>query len=140
MRVTFPQFSDVQAKIVGPLTFRQFIYVASGTGSAFALYLTVGKKNFLLFILLVSIILMVVVGLAFARIEGRDLTTVIKNLFRFGLTNKIYLWHKTDVPVVVFQKFTPRKKIKETEEDLPLKIAGGSQLKKIKTQIEMKTK
>lgn len=140
MRVTFPQFSDVQTKIVGPLTFRQFIFVALGTGAGFALYLTIGTKNLLLFLFLTALIALVVVGLAFARIEGRDITTVIKNLFRFGLTNKIYLWRKTETPIIVFQKFTPRKKIEKIEEDLPLKIAGGSQLKRLKTQIEMKTK
>jgi hypothetical protein len=138
--MTFPQFNEVQTKIVGPLTFRQFVYVALGTSSGFALYLTVGRKNFLLFLFLAALIFIIVVGLAFMRIEGRDLPTVIKNIFRFGLGSKIYLWRKTETPIVVFQKFTPRKREKKTEEDLPLKIAGGSQLKKIKTLIEMKTR
>ena len=140
MRVTFPQFTDAQAKIVGPLTFRQFVYVALGVGSGFALYFFVGKKNFLLFLLLVFLIGFFFLSLAFARVEGRDITTVMKNLFRFGLTNKIYLWRKTETPIIAFQKFTPRKKVEKKEEGLPLKIAEGSQLKRLKTQIEMKTK
>lgn len=140
MRVTFPQYNDVNAKIVGPLTFRQFCYVAAGVGGIFFLYTTVGTKNLLLFIFLTILIVVVVVGLAFTRIEGRDLPTVMKNLFKFGWGNKIYLWKKTEVPVIVFKSFTSRKKLEKIEEGLPLKIAEGSQLKKLKTQIELKTK
>lgn len=140
MRVTFPQFSNVQAKIVGPLTFRQFIYVALGIGGGFLIYLIVGKENFLLFLFLIIVVFIFIGALAFARIEGRDITTVMKNLFRFGLTSKIYLWRKTEAPMIVFQKYTPRKRIKKEEEAIPLKIAEGSQLKRIKTKIEMKTK
>ena len=38
MQYQLPQFIDIEDKIVGPLTFKQFIYIAGGAGICFIAY------------------------------------------------------------------------------------------------------
>ena len=40
MQFKVPQFIDVEDKIFGPFTFRQFLYLAGGAGICFLLYKT----------------------------------------------------------------------------------------------------
>ena len=48
MEYQVPQFIEVEDKIFGPLTFKQFIYVAGGTGICTALVLKLGVIGFVL--------------------------------------------------------------------------------------------
>jgi len=138
MRFTVPQFIEYEAKIVGPLTFRQFVFVGIAGAICFVLYFSLGKTNFLLFLLLSAILLGVAGALAFLKIGGRGLPTILTNFLRFSLGSKVYIWKKKEAPVTVFKRGEIKKERKE--EELPLKIAEASQLKKIRTQIETKTK
>ena len=138
MRFTVPQFIEYEVKIVGPLTFRQFIFVGIGGAFCFFLYFTISKTNFFLFIVACLIIGAIAISLAFLQIGGRSLPTIIGNFLRFNLTPKIYIWRKKELPVTILKKEEFKKE--EKVEELPLKIAEKSQLKKIKTEIETKTK
>ena len=42
MNFQVPQFIEVEDKVVGPLTFKQFIYLAGGAGLAFVFYAMLG--------------------------------------------------------------------------------------------------
>jgi hypothetical protein len=136
MRFTVPQFIEYEAKIVGPFTFRQFVYVGLAGAVCFVLYFTV---PFSLFLISCFILGGGAMAFAFLKIGGRPLSTIIGNFLRFNLTPKMYIWRKKEAPITVFKKEV-KKKIEEKEEELPLKIAEKSQLKKLRTQIETKTK
>jgi len=138
MRFTVPQFIERETPIVGPLTFKQFIFVGIAGAICFFLYFTIGKANFFLFIVASLIIGAIAVALAFLQIGGRSLPIILANFFRFSLSPKIYIWRKKELPVTIFKKEEVKKE--EKVEELPLKIAEKSQLKKIKTQIETRTK
>jgi len=139
MRFTVPQFIEYEMKIVGPLTFRQFIFVGIAGAIGFFLYYTLGKTNFFLFIVACFILGTVSIALAFLQIGGRSLPTILGNFLRFNLSPKIYLWRKKEMPVIEFKKPTTAEVV-EDEVELPLKIAEKSRLKKIKTKIETRTK
>jgi hypothetical protein len=38
MRYQVPQFIDVEDKVIGPLTIKQFIYLAGGAGMCFVIF------------------------------------------------------------------------------------------------------
>ncbi len=135
MRFTVPQFIEHEAKIVGPLTFRQFIFIGVAGAIGFILYFTV---PFSIFLIACFILGGGAIALAFLKIGGKPLPAVLGNFLKFNLSPKIYIWRKTEVPIKVFKKEEVKKE--EIEEELPLKIAEKSQLKKIKTKIETKTK
>jgi len=135
MRFTLPQFIEHEPKIVGPLTFRQFSFIGVAAAICFILYYTVPFSVFLIACLILGGGAM---ALAFLRIGGRSLPTILGNFLKFSVSPKIFIWRKIEAPIKVFKK--ERIKKEEAEEELPLKIAERSQLKKIRTQIEIQTK
>ncbi len=81
-------------------------------------------------------------ALGFLKIGGRGLPTIISNVLKFSLMPKMYVWKKKQDVVTIYQKKQPSSaNTAEGEEDqMPLKIAEKSQLKKLSTQIETKSK
>ncbi len=138
MRFTVPQFIEHEAKIIGPLTFKQFIFVGVAGAVCFAFYFSFGKTNFFLFLILSIIALSVGAGLAFLKIGGQGLPKILTNFFRFSLASKLYIWKRKGTAITFSKKLEIKKELKNGE--LPLKITETSQLKKIKTEIEIKTK
>jgi len=138
MQFTVPQFIEHEAKIIGPLTFKQFIFIGTAGTICFVLYFSIAKINFFLFLILSIIILGVGAALALLKIGGQGLPTILTNFLRFSLGSKIYIWKEKGTPITIFKKVEIKKEVKK--EELPLKIAEKSQLKKIRNEIEMKTK
>ena len=138
MQFTVPQFIEHEAKIIGPLTFKQFIFIGAAGAVCFVLYFSIAKINFFLFLILSIIILGVGAALALLKIGGQGLPTILTNFLRFSLGSKIYIWKEKGTPITIFKKVEIKKEVKKDE--LPLKIAEKSQLKKIRNEIEMKTK
>lgn len=91
MEYQVPQFIEVEDKIFGPLTLRQFIYLAGGGGLVVIaiLYLP-------LFIgVLVSIpIAGLSISLAFVKINGKNFVQLLESGFNFYIGKRLYLWKK----------------------------------------------
>ena len=130
---TVPQFIEHEPKIVGPFTFKQFIFIGIGGAFCFVLYFTV---PFFIFILCSIVIMLMAFALAFLKSGGRTLPVVLKNFFFFSLSPKIYLWKKKSggLPPKIIEKAPP---VEETRETVPT-IANKSRLKDLSTQIETK--
>jgi hypothetical protein len=137
MRFTVPQFIEHEAKIVGPLTFKQFIFIGVAGALCFIFYFSIGKANFFLFLILSIIALSIGAGLAFLKVGGRGLPTILVNFFRFSIGSKFYIW-KRGGALVTFSKGMEIKKEGKGKE-APLKSAGTSQLKKTRTKLEIET-
>ena len=89
MQFQVPQFIEVEDKIVGPLTIKQFGYVAGAAGLSFLLFFTVA--TWLWFIL--SIVLFgAAVGLAFVKINGQPLIRIGLSAFSFYWQPQTYVW------------------------------------------------
>ncbi|HTK32976.1 MAG TPA: PrgI family protein [Candidatus Paceibacterota bacterium] len=96
MRFQVPQFIEVEDKIFGPLTLKQFIFVAGGAGLSFVIYITL---NNLIFSLVPIIVVMVAsAALAFYRVNNRPLINVVESAFKYFFTNKLYIWKKEEKP------------------------------------------
>ena len=91
MRYQVPQFIEVEDKIFGPFTLRQFIYLA-GTAGAVAIILL----NLPMFFGLLLSIPFIALGmsLAFLKINDRPFVEVIESGFFFLFGDKLYLWRK----------------------------------------------
>ncbi len=134
-----PQFIEHEAKIVGPLTFKQFVYIGMAAAICFVFYFSLPFSVFLVACIILG---GVAVTLAFLKIGGRSLPVILANVLKFSLAPKFYLWKKKEEAIAVFKKeeTSTAAKREGIEEGLPLKIAEKSQLKKLRTQIETKTK
>lgn len=137
MRFTIPQFIEHEPKIVGPLTLRQFTYIAIPGAICFVLYYITTP-----FVFYTACIVLGGIGLTFAflKVDNISLPTLIVNFFKYTLSPKMYLWRKKETKKEVFEEEVVIRKEKLPEDELPLKIGGDSRLKKIKTKIETKSK
>src|SRR5580704_12894864 len=91
MQYQVPQFIEVEDKIFGPLTFRQFIYLAGGGGACLALY------TLLPLWLAVPLMLPVVAlaaALAFYKVNGRPFIIAMEHAFSYYIGSKLYLWQQ----------------------------------------------
>lgn len=134
MRFTVPQFIEYETKIVGPLTFKQFAYLAIAGAVGFFFYFTLPFSLFL-----VSSIFLAGISLAFAflKIGGRNITTILASFFKFTISPKMYLWRRKDMAAIAAFK---KEELKGIKREIPLKISEKSQLKQLQTLIETKTK
>ena len=95
MQFQVPQFIEVEDKIFGPLTFKQFAYLIGGAASCFLIFVYVRHLSTTL-----AIILMVPVGgfflaLAFQKVNGRPIIIYLEAGLKFFLGRKLYLWKKS---------------------------------------------
>ena len=131
---TVPQFIEHEPKIVGPLTFKQFIFIGVAGAICFIFYFT---APFPVFILVTIVVMIGGTALAFLKSGGRSLPVVLKNFFSFSFAPKIYLWkQKTGLPPKII-KIAPAQK--EIEKSSVPTVAGKSRLNSLSTQIETKT-
>ena len=86
-----PQFIDVEDKIIGPVTTRQFLILLTGAliiGVAYKLF------DFALFVTFSLLVLMVVGVVAFLKINGRPFHYFILNLIQTFRRPKLRVWYR----------------------------------------------
>jgi len=103
MRFQVPQFIEVEDKIFGPLTFKQFIYLVGGAGLAFLLYHFIGSLYFsLIFIIPV---LGLAAALAFYKVNNKPFIEILEAAVKYTFAGKLYIWKKQEnMPVAREQK------------------------------------
>lgn len=93
MNFRVPQFIEVEDKLVGPLTLRQFVYILGGAGGAFVAY------KFLPIYLAIWIILPIVslaLALAFLKINNQPFINILQAGIGYYLGNRLYVWRKEE--------------------------------------------
>ncbi len=105
MRYQVPQFIEVEDKIVGELTIRQFVYLAGGAGISFALFRFLPSLIFsaVPIILIMSFSIALSFGKLYKRFPFID---VVEWAFKYFTSSKLYIWKKIDkkVPANVAQE------------------------------------
>lgn len=96
MRFQVPQFIEVEDKIFGPLTLKQFIYMAGGGGLSFIVY--VFLNSFILAIVPIILIMAVSAAFAFYKVptNGKRFVEVVEDAFKYYTGGKLYIWRKTE--------------------------------------------
>jgi len=98
MNFTIPQFIEMESKIVGPLTFKQFIFVGIGVTISFLIYFTIGKASMPLALALIAVVGGCAGALAFVKIDGIDIIKVIQHYMAFAMAPRIFLWQGFSKP------------------------------------------
>ena len=137
-----PQFIEVEDKIVGPLTLRQFIYLAGGAGLAVILFIYLPPWVAFPFIALVAAASGM---LAFYKVNGKHFIEILEAGFNYYVGAKLFLWRheaksgppagspggaavaplREQGPISVTPKLT-RGKLSELAWSLDVKTPGGS--------------
>lgn len=92
MRFQVPQFIEVEDKIFGPLTFKQFVYLAGGAGLCIFLWIVIPFK--ILAIPLVLAVAALSLSLAFYKVNQKPFIEVMQAAVYFALNHKLYIWKK----------------------------------------------
>lgn len=91
MQFKVPQFLDIEDKIFGPFTFRQFAYLAGGGGLCFVLYKAL---PFYISFIPILIIAGLALALAFYKVNNKPFIFVVESGIKYLLTDKLYIWKR----------------------------------------------
>lgn len=89
MQFQVPQFIEVEDKIFGPLTFKQFLYLAGGAGASYMFWRVLP-------VYIAGPLILATGGLAaalaFLQWNGRPFISAMEHGFFFFIRTKLYLW------------------------------------------------
>lgn len=89
MQFKVPQFIDIEDKLFGPFSFRQFAYLVGGGGLIYLLFRVLP--------LWIAIIPMILVGgltglLTFYKINNKPFAYYLQASISYFISNKLYIW------------------------------------------------
>jgi hypothetical protein len=90
-----PQFIETEAKIIGPFTLKQFLWLAGAGGVIFILYFLISIKW--VWFLLTVFIAGASLSFALIRINGRSMSSFVGNFFSFVFKPRFFLWSKETI-------------------------------------------
>lgn len=129
MEYQVPQFIEIEDKIFGPLTLRQFIFVAGGAGlcAIFILYLP-----FFIGVLLSIPVAALALALAFYKVNNKSFLDLVEAGFNYYTKGRLYLWkkeQKSETPAVTQAAVAPERQ--------KLGLSGGK-LKELAWSLDIK--
>ncbi|KND48541.1 MAG: hypothetical protein AB200_02325 [Parcubacteria bacterium C7867-005] len=129
MRFQVPQFIEIEDKIFGPLTFKQFIYLAGGVGVSVVLFTLLPK--FIAILISVPVVVFAV-ALAFYKVNSKPFVEVVEAFFQYTLGSKLYVWKKEDKQII-------RKEVPgQTQTQVYVPKLSGSKLKELSFALDVK--
>lgn len=93
MQYQVPQFIELEDKIFGPLTLKQFIYLA-GAGGVCLIFFTL--LPLYLTLILGTPVVVFALALAFYQINGRPFIVALEHGMSYFFGSKLYLWKQRD--------------------------------------------
>lgn len=91
MEYQVPQFIEVEDKVVGPLTLRQFIYIAGSAGLCVVL---IAYLPLILAIILCIPVIALGAALSFYKVNGKTFIEMLDAGFSYYTRGKMFLWKK----------------------------------------------
>lgn len=131
MRFQVPQFIEIEDKIFGPLTLKQFIYLAGGGGLSFIIY--VFLDSLLLSAIPIAIIMGISITLAFYKINNKPFIFILESAFHYYFSNKLYIWKKD-------QNIKPKEPVKDAKDYASIMVPkiSDSKLKDLTWSLDIK--
>lgn len=93
MQYQVPQFIEIEDKLFGPLTLKQFLYLAGGAGVCLMLF------TFLplwLVVILGVPVMALAAALAFYEVNGRPFIEAMEHGLKYFFGSKLYLWQQRE--------------------------------------------
>jgi len=129
MRFQVPQFTDVEDKIVGPFTIKQFVYLAGAGGACVVIY------SFLPLFLAIPLMLPIAafgLALAFYKINNKPFIYIVEAYFKYIIGSRLYIWKRQPKEPEV-----KRGKNEDTSESFVPKLTS-SKLKDLSWSLDVK--
>ena len=103
MQFEVPQFIEIEDKIFGPFTWRQFLYLGGGGGAIVVMLLLLP-----LFVAVMPVVLVALLtgALAFYPVNNRPFSDFLEAIYNHYTRHRLYIWQQTR-EIVHKQNFTP---------------------------------
>jgi len=126
MQFQVPQNIDLEDKIIGPLTLKQFIILLVGGMFDYMWYTFFDTAAFILLAIPTTLFTL---ALVFARVREEPFPKFLGNLILFALKPKILTWGETKKPKIIETKKAKKEKV------VP-KVTSGSEIEKLARVID----
>lgn len=108
MQFKVPQFIDVEDKLFGPFTFKEFVYLAGGAGLIYVIY----KLVFIwIAIPLIIFVAAFSAALTFYKINNKPFIYYVQAGITYSLKSKLYIWKQH----LKKPEVTQNKEVEQTE-------------------------
>lgn len=128
MRYQIPQFIEVEDKIVGPFTIKQFLYLAGGGGMAFIAYTFL---PLFLSIFVIPAIILLSLALTFYKVNNKNFVDFLESVFSYYTKERLYIWKK--VP----KKIEPKKEEEVSPNQMYVPRLSDSKLKDLAWNLDI---
>jgi len=91
MQFNVPQFLEIEDKIIGPLTIKQFGWMAGGGVVLFVFYRYLNFSYFIMFAIPLAALCF---AFAFIKINGRPFLSFLISFFRYLMRPRLYVWRR----------------------------------------------
>ncbi len=91
MQFKVPQFIDIEDKVFGPFTFREFAYLAGGAGFV---YLSFKILPIYVALIVAPAFAALALALTFFKYNDKPFINVLQSFIRFYSKSRLYLWRK----------------------------------------------
>ncbi|HBH46765.1 MAG: hypothetical protein A2445_00025 [Candidatus Jacksonbacteria bacterium RIFOXYC2_FULL_44_29] len=95
LQYSVPQFVDVENKVIGPISVRQFVIIAAEIGIIFCLY---KFTDFTMFLFGTIITVAVAILFAFIKVNGRPFHYFMLNFLMSVKNPHLRVWKKVEIP------------------------------------------
>ncbi len=131
MQFAVPQFTDVEDKLIGPLTLKQFL-VLLATGGVILLFYSILKISFFFFIFALPVALLGL-ALAFGKFNGLPMLGYFPALVNYLVRPKVRIFKREEVNISISYKAEKKPETKAIVE------APTSRLQKLAYLLDQKT-
>ena len=131
MQYQVPQFIEIEDKIFGPLTIKQFLYLAGGGGICLIFFTFL--PLFLVVILGIPVMAFAA-GLAFYEINGQPLIVAVEHGVNYFFGSKLYLWKQRRAEAPKPEAVQPT----QTQVQMPVPKLSESKLKDLAWSLNIK--
>ena len=131
MRFEVPQFIEIEDKIFGPFTWKQFVYLGGGIGLAAVIFFTM---PFIIFVLIGVPVGGLAALLAFYPVNNRPFSVFLESMVYFYKNSRVYHWRKK---ASVVYKQRVHEDIREPFHSVP--VPAGGNINSLSRKLELTT-
>lgn len=117
-----PQFIETEDKIVGPLTLKQFLYLAGAGFTSFMLFFVL---QLWLWFIVTMFLAAIAASFAFIKVNGRPFAAFLNSVLKYAWYPRLYIWQSS--PKLKEKKFETLEIPKIKKESLFKKLVLKTQ-------------
>lgn len=132
MRFEVPQFIEIEDKIFGPLTWRQFLYLGGGVGMAVVMFFML---PFIFFVIFGIPLALLAGALSFYPVNNRPFSYFLEAILGYASGPKLYLWRKKDD--FVYEGVSTEKNYGGGPNTTPIVRSSGKNIASLARKLEL---